>query len=63
MLADTRVAEARAAADARADAEPRGLDPGTAMLALALASSDSRPHLRDAVKCAAGDGKLFYAKY
>ena len=36
---------------------------GTVALALALASAEARPHLSNAVACAGGDERFFYAKH
>ena len=36
---------------------------GTVALALALASAEARPHLSNAVACAGGDERFFYARH
>ena len=47
------------------DGEPSHslLDPGTVALALALTSEEARVHLHNAVQCASGDERFFYAKH
>ena len=60
----TRVATDRDRAGQH-DGEPTNalLDPGTVALALALTSEEARLHLHNAVQCASGDERFFYAKH
>jgi hypothetical protein len=60
----TRVARDRSRAQQPVGSESApSLDPGTVALALALASSEARIHLGNAVACADGDRRFFYAKH